>query len=340
MDNIQALEVQQLYSHSLVQPLPFDFAKLSDIFGNELQRDISRIGDLRGRSSALAELYTRSRANEFHDLYKDILGWIYSQIRQPFIYQPHPTFRIQWPGTRAGNFHVDSWVGHGSSTLNFWVPLTDLSDSSCVWMASSANSRLIKSRFVNERLSVAEYEALAAPLMEPRIVPIGSFLTFNDDNLHGSIISSDRLPRVSFDFRTALHPYEIGVKKIGIDYLTFTDDSLQLDSRTSSMIPVKTIVFTSGELLHLSHQTQRQIISDFCASRMFVPEREASEYYGTNHFPQISQWVFEETNKDKSARMPIVLTSQRCFREISSIIRLCQSSGVELYDALANSRIC
>ena len=49
--------------------------------------------------------------------------------------------------------------------------------------------------------------------MYPQVIPLGNFMTFNDNILHDSVINNDNVPRISFDFRIAMSPFLIGAKK-------------------------------------------------------------------------------------------------------------------------------
>jgi len=329
-----------LLTDSHIFQLPITHTEIINSLRPDIQEFIARIGPDSSELNALNFIYDLSRQPAFRLLYKEILIWLSRELDEVFIYQPHPTFRIQWPGTRAGYFHIDSWVGHGPSTVNIWVPITDLSASSSVWMASRDDTDRIKTKILNYCLSIKEYEDIARPLMSPMIVPLGHCMTFNDCILHGSIPLSDPLPRISFDFRLAFEPFDIGIKVKGRDYVNDLFQHLQVRKEEKMMKRVKTIVFTNASLSHLSHSTQRQIIQDFCIQNNLLPYREASEFYGFNHLPQISEWISNELLVPVDEREPIVLASAACFENIDSIIDSCREACITLYDALANYKIC
>ena len=333
---------EELYTKSFTSELPVPFEELQEIFGPKLREVIQEIGSKENKSSALAYLYSKSKRPEFLTLYNKILFSLRTLLEVDFIYQPNPTFRIQWPGQRAGFFHIDSWVGHGPSTINIWIPLTDLTNTSTVWMANREDTHELKNLIIDNKLNVSEYEKIIEDKMYPQVIPLGNFMTFNDNILHGSVINNDSMPRISFDFRIAMSPFLIGAKKIGIDYIS---DLFKGEIENGSIQRVlarkcRTIVFSGGKLAHLSHVTQRAIIGDFCNQRNFVPEIEGSEFYTMNHFPQIKEWIAIEQDKKLGDRLPIVIASRSCFESDADIIQLCSQNGLELYDALDNLQLC
>ena len=198
----------------------------------------------------------------------------------------------------------------------------------------------LKKRVQEERLKVSEYEKIIREKMRPQLVPLGNFLTFNDNILHGSVHNNDPLPRISFDFRIAIKPFEIGVKKIGIDYISDLFENKKGSIMDSESKKCKTIVSSSGKLAHLSHITQRKIISDFCISNNLISEMEASEFYTMDHYPQIMEWIALEQDKKEEERLPIVIASKSCFENNSKLIKMCQEGGIKLYDALGNNQLC
>jgi len=329
-----------LQTRAFTSELPFEFESINRIFGTNLRNEIELISQNRSKSEAIEYLYSISRSEEFRDIYTQFLLWLKEMLGCEFIYQPHPTFRIQWPGRRAGFFHVDSWVGHGISTINIWVPLTELTTTSTVWMASLEDTKALKEKVKKEKLKVSEYEKIIRNRMHPQVIPLGNFLTFNDNILHGSVENDDAHPRISFDFRIAIKPFNIGAKKIGIDYVSDIFNAEEKTLTRARRKKCKTVVFSHGKLSHLSHVTQRAIISDFCKQNNLIPEMEGSEFYTMTHLPQIKEWVNLEQDKHLDHRLPIVIASRDCFEKDSNIVQICAEGGIELYDALENIRLC
>ena len=66
---------------------------------------------------ALNSVYRRMDSPVFKAKYEQLLDYLIVTFGCEIAYQARLTVRIQWPGTRAGNFHIDIRVGHGTSTL-------------------------------------------------------------------------------------------------------------------------------------------------------------------------------------------------------------------------------
>ena len=105
-------------------------------------------------------------------------------FKERFFYQAVPTFRVHLPGNLAvGEFHTDSEYGHPDGELTFWVPLTRTSDTSSIWIETSAGH--------------GDYDAVGA-------TP-GDVVAFDAGRLrHGNLRNTTGLTRVSFDVRCLL----------------------------------------------------------------------------------------------------------------------------------------
>jgi len=117
--------------------------------------------------------YTYSQ--EWQPIYeKFIREFISTLFDEPFFYQKIPTFRVQCPGNLAvGEYHRDSQYGHPQGEVNFWLPLTPVTESSTV--------------------QIEGY---------PAICHTGTMVVFDAVNkLHGNILNSEQRSRVSVDFR-------------------------------------------------------------------------------------------------------------------------------------------
>ena len=95
-------------------------------------------------------------------------------------------------GPTSRLFHIDSWVGHGPSTINIWIPLTDLTNTSTVWMANSEDTHELKNLIIDNKLKVSEYEKIIEIKCTLKQY-LGQFMTFNDNILHGSVINNDSM---------------------------------------------------------------------------------------------------------------------------------------------------
>jgi len=101
-------------------------------------------------------------------------------VEAPYCFQAVPTFRVQLPDNKAvGEFHKYADYNHPQGEVNFWVPLTPVSKFNTVWVAP---------------------EPGATP--EPCYAQPGEVLMFDAVNLlHGNVVNTTSMARVSFDFR-------------------------------------------------------------------------------------------------------------------------------------------
>jgi hypothetical protein len=119
---------------------------------------------------------------EFYQLYRKFAA----EVVKPFfgedlVIQAKPSFRFQMPGSLGVRaWHSDSEMGHESSEINVWVPLTKLDASNSLWLESAPGKRNF------------------APLT----ASIGTAVMFRGAELrHGNVTSTASFTRVSFDFR-------------------------------------------------------------------------------------------------------------------------------------------
>ncbi|WP_442782679.1 hypothetical protein [Collimonas fungivorans] len=130
------------------------------------------------------ELHHRLYAigKEFFDVYgRFIRDQIAPMIGDEIVYQARPNFRFQLPGNVAvSGFHRDRDNHHHTAEINFWVPLTPVSEHTAVWIESSEG----KQDF------------------HPYVAQYGEILVFDGANLmHGNVVNESQVTRFSFDFR-------------------------------------------------------------------------------------------------------------------------------------------
>ena len=106
--------------------------------------------------------------------YRFVLSVLADSVTEVYI-QRVPTFRVHLRGSVAvGTWHRDSEFFHTSSETNYWVPLT---------RAFGTNSLWIESR--------------------PVAADVGDVVVFlGSEVLHGNLVNTTPISRVSFDFRT------------------------------------------------------------------------------------------------------------------------------------------
>jgi hypothetical protein len=119
--------------------------------------------------------------SEFDDHYrafvkKCVIPWIGEDVA----FQATPNFRFQMPGSKAVNdWHTDRDHGHGHEEINFWVPLTTVTEHNCVWIEPGDG---------------------LAPVPMP--CELGEVLIFDGaGRRHGNKVNASVRTRVSFEFR-------------------------------------------------------------------------------------------------------------------------------------------
>ena len=103
-------------------------------------------------------------------------------IGESFHYQRPPTLRIAMPSLAAtiGKHRDADYPGHHAAEINFWCPLTPVSDSSALWLESSPD----------------------ADDFAPRNMKVGECLRFNGQLCrHHTAPNQTGATRVSFDLR-------------------------------------------------------------------------------------------------------------------------------------------
>jgi len=321
-----------LLSRSTVINDLFSIQEAYDALNVQNLDDLFLLCDSANKSETLTSLYKRLRTVNFLSFYRSLLGRLEHVIGTDYYFQALPTIRIQWPSERAGTLHIDSWVGHGSSTINFWLPITPLDDTCTVWLSDSFHASDIITSMELGLISLQELEVIAKPYMRPARVELGSILTFNNSIIHGSYPSQNHRPRISLDFRICVPPYRIGIKKLGTDYLPAIQ-SKPIQTQPNIKKPALTVIYSTGLAAHLSHATQRAIIYDFCAANNFEPVYECSEYYNTPHYPKIHDLL--KSNQG----LPIILATSAAYSDINYIRSLALSFQTQIFDAFANKEI-
>jgi len=124
----------------------------------------------------------RSGWPELISVYESFIkDFISPRVKEDFLYQKTPTFRVHLPGNIAvGAFHKDADFNHPAGEMNYIIPLTDSSDTASVWVESETD----KGDFF------------------PMILKVGYLVKFYGNQLtHGNKMNETSKTRVSMDFR-------------------------------------------------------------------------------------------------------------------------------------------
>jgi hypothetical protein len=117
----------------------------------------------------------------FTELYREFVRlWVIPLIGEDVAFQTTPNLRFQTPGSMAVNsWHTDKKHGHGLEEINFWVPLTTVTEHNCVWIESTDGADEI-----------------------PMPGEVGEVLIFDGPGRrHGNKVNTSDRTRVSFEFR-------------------------------------------------------------------------------------------------------------------------------------------
>ena len=114
--------------------------------------------------------------------------------------QRTPSPRIFFPGSHGTSVHTDYWYGHGKTANTVWVPLLNCVPGSTFYsdhynqLSYSQNPDTVISDIsrLASKISVSQYEVLPPP---------SSCYIFNSSVVHGSVLNTSNLTRLSFDFR-------------------------------------------------------------------------------------------------------------------------------------------
>lgn len=127
--------------------------------------------------------------------------------------QKTPTVRIQLPEAESTSYHSDGWYGHGPSVRSFWVPMVNVAAGNTLYMAGDIDeSRALMKQIIDDRPNLHEINEMSRGICLPFDGGFGHILSFSSDMIHGAEKNTLGYTRVSFDFRIAPDPNDIGNK--------------------------------------------------------------------------------------------------------------------------------
>lgn len=120
---------------------------------------------------------------------------------EQLLYQPLPTPRIFRPGDHGTGWHCDYWYGHGETFYTAWIPIIGVTRGSTFQMLHQTKSDYFFDRFernpdlFKEKISINKSDYF--DVMPDK----NSLALFNSKHIHGSLLNSSDVERISFDFR-------------------------------------------------------------------------------------------------------------------------------------------
>lgn len=159
-------------------------------------------------------LFSLFRSQAFQRVYKSFgLELIDTHFGGIGLLQKTPTVRIQLPGAESTSYHSDGWYGHGESVRSFWLPLTDVGEGNSLSMASEiAASAKCLADIQASKASLPEINEISRKICDAFVGGYGDILTFSSAMMHGANRNEKHYARLSFDFRIAPNPNDIGTK--------------------------------------------------------------------------------------------------------------------------------
>jgi len=159
-------------------------------------------------------LFSLFRTSGFQEKFKHLGAQLIDEhFNGVGLLQKTPTVRIQIPGAESTSYHSDGWYGHGASVKSFWMPLTKVTAGNTLYMAKDAKeSEDCLHNIISAKANLRDINSIAKQVCEPFEGGLGDILTFTSAMIHGANKNTLDYTRVSFDFRIAPDPDDIGSK--------------------------------------------------------------------------------------------------------------------------------
>lgn len=194
------------------------FSNLSVELGGERVDDLTKIHTAANIGKNV-EQYRQAafqcfRTDEFQKLYKKFGAYLIdTYFCGVGLIQKTPTVRIQLPDASSTSYHCDGWYGHGSSVRSFWMPLVDVDEGNTLYIATDVHqSRCCLEEILAQTASLLEINEIASKACKPFKGSFGDLLVFSSEMIHGANQNVLGYSRVSFDFRIAPDPNDLGSK--------------------------------------------------------------------------------------------------------------------------------
>lgn len=241
------------------------------------------------------ECFNIFRSDTFQATYKMFGCFIIDEFfTDSALIQKTPTVRIQIPGEPGASYHSDAWFGHGSSVTSFWVPLTKVGPGNTLYMADdSASSQGAMKKIIDGQLNLKEINDVGSSICQPITGQPGDIIAFKSDMIHGTNIATTNYTRLSFDFRVAADPLDLGIKPRS-NYFSRSELSSKKSSsalQTSSRIGL----FYTNKCKGKSAKAQLAVTNDFAVSNDIKIIGGDSEILPLSYLPVLQHYI---TSKD------------------------------------------
>ena len=264
-------------------------------------------------SALYADLYQFVRGSTFRDCYR---SFVYESIFPLFdtkvFYQRIPGIRIHTPGTLTVQYHSDEWYGHGPEVSNFWMPLTEASQSNTLWVASLEDSVHATRELELRKASMSEMNVRLAAISKPVETDFGHFYVFNSRTIHGSETNRTGKTRVSLDFRTLAEGADAGSKQLDEYYET---DAVAATHSTFAQQPRSAVAYIfpkHGFTRFVGASNQRLVCAEYARQHQIILLAEETEIKTMPHHPILLDLA---ARKGSHAFEAVVLYSVLCLPE-------------------------
>ena len=235
------------------------------------------------------------RSDSFQTTYKEFGCFIIDEFfTDCALIQKTPTVRIQLPGEPGASYHSDAWFGHGSSVTSFWVPLTKVGPGNTLYMAeNTASSQEAMEKIIVSRLDLAEINNLGSSICKPVSGQPGDIVAFSSNMIHGTNIATNNYTRVSFDFRVAADPLDLGIKPRS-NYFSRSELNGE-KSNDETLATSLTGLYYTNKCKGKSAKAQLAVTNDFAVSNDIKIIGGDSEILPLSYLPVLQHYI---TSKD------------------------------------------
>lgn len=270
--------------------------------GNEA-RHLEEAHNLPGIGSNIEKyrqvLFALFRSPQFQEVYKQFgADLIDSFFNDKALIQKTPTVRIQLPGADSTSYHSDGWYGHGKSVRSFWLPLTRVTDGNTLYMAEDIKTSMnCLAEILDSRASLEEINQVAQKVCNPFNGGFGDVLSFSSDMIHGAQRNSTDWTRVSFDFRIAPDPNDLGSKpKSNFYSRAELDQSEVVVANTSEECDEALVGITYSNLCGgVSAKSQLMLCAAFCEANNIDIIGNEAEIIALDYMPVIRHYLTRQS---------------------------------------------
>lgn len=152
-------------------------------------------------------------------------------------------------------------------------------------------------------MSLNDLDALARDSAEPIPLTSGECLCFSNKILHGTVTNESSNVRLSVDFRCLPVDSDPGTRVLDYEFVRFPQTERSKDKKMEAI----SVIFQAGQMRHVGHNPQRQLINDFANRNQYYVIRETSEWHNLDHYPVLEEIL------SQAKPIPLLLFSRNCF---------------------------